>query len=94
MKLYIDKIYIQPKNSKELEVLTNPEFYKKGINYIDITIEELIPISKKFFEKNNQIKQNQFYFILVMKLINFMIILNYYSDIIYQSLSFYLQKPK
>ena len=61
LKLHIDKIYIQSKNSEELEALTNPEFYKERVNYIDITIEELILIRKKFFENIDHIKPKYYF---------------------------------
>ena len=78
-------------NSEELEALTNPEFYKKGVNYIVITIEELMPISKKFFENIDHIKPKSVLFHFskeANKLYGYIKLLQWYN---LSSLYFYLQ---
>ena len=81
-------------NSEELEALTNPEFYKKGVNYIVITIEELIPISKKFFENIDHIKPKSVLFHFskeANKFYGYIKLLQWYN---LSSLYFLFTKPK
>ena len=66
-------------------------FEKKGVDYIVITIEELIPISKKFFENIDHIKPKSVLFHFskeANKFYGYIKLLQWYN---LSSLYFYLQ---
>ena len=53
--MQIKFVKIRPSNKEELEDLTNPKYFSKGLSNLDITLKDTIMLTDKFFDNINWI---------------------------------------
>ena len=53
MKIHF--VHIRPSKKEELEDLTNPKYFSKGLSNLDITLKDTIMLTDKFFDNINWI---------------------------------------
>ena len=51
----IHSVHIRASNKEELEDLTNPKYFSKGLSNLDITLKETIMLTDRFFDNINWI---------------------------------------
>ena len=59
LEIQTKNVYLDPKTSEELEALTNPDFYLKGIDCVFLRFKESLSLTNKFFQNIREINPNR-----------------------------------
>ena len=57
--IQINYLYFNVHNIEELDCLTKPEYFSKGLSELEICFKDTIPLSDSFFDNINQIKMKE-----------------------------------
>ena len=72
LEIIVNEVLLTPQNTEELETITNPEFYMKGINAMNFTFKKPLDLTNEFFNNISLIKPR-------------LLILNFFKDSIKNS---------